>query len=415
MKKVLWLVLALALVTSLGTAAAQEAQTPTQLCEAAGTPPDPASRTFEQPDNVLEPGVDYRAILCTDVGAIYIDLFETLTPVTVNSFVFLAQQGFYNNTTFHRVIQDFMAQGGDPTGTGAGGPGYQFEDEPVGFLTFDVPGWLAMANAGAGTNGSQFFITTVPTPHLDYQHTIFGEVLEGADTVSAIKLRDPATATDPGTTLKTVLIISDPATVQSTHEDAATATQEEVTAAFNGMAETITSDVSELLTQETITQTTADLVAAAPEAEREAYGDFLERNNHEYRISNTVTNVACDMESIVFGYLRYTLDSFATPQDAAAALADEYMAQFPLQAGFTATQASENLPYPLFTSTETLCDREMIRAMTFMQRGHFIATAEMTFPADNENVAFLDRVLSVFVMQRVFEPILAEVLRPEIR
>lgn len=415
MKKVLWLVLALALVTSLGTAAAQEAQTPTQLCEAAGTPPDPASRTFEQPDNVLEPGVDYRAILCTDVGAIYIDLFETLTPITVNSFVFLAQQGFYNNTTFHRVIQDFMAQGGDPTGTGSGGPGYQFEDEPVGFLTFDVPGWLAMANAGAGTNGSQFFITTVPTPNLDYQHTIFGEVLEGTDTVSAIRLRDPATATDPGTTLKTVLIISDPATVQSTHADAASATQEEVVTAFNGMAETITSDVSELLTQETITQTTADLVAAAPEAEREAYGDFLERHNHEYRISNTVTNVACDMESIVFGYLRYTLDSFATPQDAAAALADEYMAQFPLQAGFTATQASENLPYPLFTSTETLCDREMIRAMTFMQRGHFIATAEMTFPADNENVAFLDRVLSVFVMQRVYEPILAEVLRPEIR
>ena len=123
---------------------------------------------FQEAETVLEPDVDYRAIFCTTAGTVYVDLYESLTPMTVNNFVFLAQQGYYDNTTFHRVIPDFMVQGGDPTATGSGGPGYQFGDEPVGFLTFDRPGLLAMANAGPGTNGSQFFITTVPdaTPQL---------------------------------------------------------------------------------------------------------------------------------------------------------------------------------------------------------------------------------------------------------
>ena len=124
-------------------------------------------------------------------GEFVVELFADKTPVTVNNFVFLAQQGYYNGTTFHRVLDGFMAQGGDPTGTGMGGPGYQFEDEFNPDLTFDRPGLLAMANAGPNTNGSQFFITYAPTPHLNGLHTIFGEVVEGMDVVNGITRRDP--------------------------------------------------------------------------------------------------------------------------------------------------------------------------------------------------------------------------------
>ncbi|NWG18535.1 MAG: peptidylprolyl isomerase [Chloroflexi bacterium] len=393
---------------------AQDALTPTDICAGAVPAEDPANRTFTQPEDVLEPGVDYRAVLCTEVGPVYVDLFEELTPITVNSFVFLAQQGYYNNTTFHRVIADFMAQGGDPTGTGSGGPGYQFQDELVGFLTFDVPGWLAMANAGANTNGSQFFITTAPTTHLDFQHTIFGEVLEGQETVTAIELRDPATATEDGTALQTVVIVTDPASVKTTYEDAATATQEEVLAAFEGMKETITPDIEQLLKQETVTLTTEEVAAAAPESAREVYAAFLENYGHEYRITNSVTNVGCDLENIVFGLVGYTLDSFADSTAAAAALADPALAERLTAEGYV-SQDSAELTFPLFTRTDTACDKEMVRGLTFWQRGHFIATAEITIPADNPNVEFLDQALVQFVGIRIYEPVLAEILRPEIR
>jgi cyclophilin family peptidyl-prolyl cis-trans isomerase len=124
-------------------------------------------------------------------GEFVVELFDDQAPVTVNNFVFLARQGYYDGTTFHRVLDGFMAQGGDPTGTGMGGPGYQFEDEFSPELTFDRPGLLAMANAGPNTNGSQFFITYAPTPHLTGLHTIFGEVVEGMDVVNGITRRDP--------------------------------------------------------------------------------------------------------------------------------------------------------------------------------------------------------------------------------
>lgn len=123
-------------------------------------------------------------------GEFVVRLFPEQAPITVNSFVFLAQEGFYDGTTFHRVLEGFMAQGGDPTGTGMGGPGYQFEDE-FSDLSFDRPGLLAMANSGPNTNGSQFFITFAPTPHLDGRHTIFGEVIEGMDVVDSLTRRDP--------------------------------------------------------------------------------------------------------------------------------------------------------------------------------------------------------------------------------
>ncbi|HLU08460.1 MAG TPA: peptidylprolyl isomerase, partial [Oceanobacillus sp.] len=236
MKRFLLTAACVALALSASFVLAQEMQTQEALCDAAVPAPEPETRSFTAPDEVLEEGVDYRAIFCTEVGPIYIDLFEEFTPLTVNSFVFLAQQGYYNNTTFHRVIEEFMAQGGDPTGTGSGGPGYQFGDEFVGFLHFDRPGWLAMANAGPGTNGSQFFITTVPTPHLNNRHTIFGEVLDGQENVEAIRLRDPQTDSEPGTVLQTVIIVTDPSSVESSYEPPLPATEEQMQADLDNIA-----------------------------------------------------------------------------------------------------------------------------------------------------------------------------------
>ena len=129
------------------------------------------------------------AVIKTNMGTIEIELFEKQTPRTVGNFVGLANKGYYNGIIFHRVIENFMIQGGDPTGTGRGGEsfyGKKFEDEIVASLKHDVPGILSMANAGPNTNGSQFFITLVPTPWLDGKHTVFGKVISGMDVVQAI-------------------------------------------------------------------------------------------------------------------------------------------------------------------------------------------------------------------------------------
>lgn len=124
---------------------------------------------------------DVVAVIETNKGTIRLDLFPSAAPVTVANFVNLANRGYYNGLKFHRVIADFMIQGGCPQGTGTGGPGYQFEDEFDSSLRHDRPGRFSMANAGKGTNGSQFFITHVPTPWLDDAHTIFGSVQGDAD------------------------------------------------------------------------------------------------------------------------------------------------------------------------------------------------------------------------------------------
>lgn len=139
-------------------------------------------------------------------GEFQVELFAEKAPKTVNNFVFLARDGYYDGTTFHRVLDGFMAQGGDPTGTGRGGPGYQFEDE-FSDLTFDRAGLVAMANSGPNTNGSQFFITYAPTPHLNGKHTIFGEVIEGMDVVNGITRRNPeANPTFEGDAIETITI-----------------------------------------------------------------------------------------------------------------------------------------------------------------------------------------------------------------
>ncbi len=156
----------------------------------------------------INPSKKYTAIMHTNRGDIQIELFAAQAPITVNNFVFLAREGFYNNTTFHRVIGNFMVQGGDPTATGTGGPGYKFADEEGALaLKHDKAGILSMANAGRNTNGSQFFITHGPTPHLNGKHGVFGQVVGGMDVVNAIRERDPQRDRRPGDDLISIDII----------------------------------------------------------------------------------------------------------------------------------------------------------------------------------------------------------------
>ncbi len=136
----------------------------------------------------IDTSKQYTATIETEKGSMVLELFASDVPITVNSFVFLAREGFYDGTTFHRVIPDFMAQGGDPTGTGAGGPGYKFADEFTRHT--HVTGALSMANSGPNTNGSQFFITYAPQSHLDRKHSVFGQLVLGTNVLKTIKNGD---------------------------------------------------------------------------------------------------------------------------------------------------------------------------------------------------------------------------------
>lgn len=150
------------------------------------------------PSGALDTTKSYSARFQTEKGQFTVELYADRVPLTVENFVNLARSGFYDGTTFHRVIGGFMAQGGDPTGTGTGGPGYQFGDEFDPSLRHDGPGVLSMANAGPGTNGSQFFITFGPTPHLNDKHSVFGRVTDGMDVVMSLRERDPQRDATPG-------------------------------------------------------------------------------------------------------------------------------------------------------------------------------------------------------------------------
>jgi cyclophilin family peptidyl-prolyl cis-trans isomerase len=158
------------------------------------------------PSGALDTSKTYAATFKTEKGDIVVELYADRAPLTVENFVNLARAGFYDGTTFHRVINGFMAQGGDPTGTGTGGPGYQFGDEFHPSLRHDSAGVLSMANAGAGTNGSQFFLTHGPTPHLDDRHSVFGKVTSGMDVLMSIRERDPQRDREPGDRIETIEI-----------------------------------------------------------------------------------------------------------------------------------------------------------------------------------------------------------------
>jgi len=150
------------------------------------------------PEMIIDPQKHYTATFKTEKGDFVVELYADKVPRTVNNFVFLARDKFYDGVTFHRVIRDFMAQGGDPTGTGTGGPGYKFADEFHPSLKHNGPGIFSMANAGPNTNGSQFFITHRATSHLDNKHSVFGKVVKGMDVVLSIPDRDPGRAAQPG-------------------------------------------------------------------------------------------------------------------------------------------------------------------------------------------------------------------------
>lgn len=187
----------------------------------------PTKRFDAPPTMSIDPNKRYTATFVLEKGEEFvIELAAKEAPITVNNFVFLAREGFYDGVTFHRVIQGFMAQGGDPTGTGTGGPGYQFDNEFHTNLRHDGAGVISMANSGVrggrGTNGSQFFITFGPTPALDGLnpdgspkpcdrpgvscHSVFGKVTEGMDVVSNLSIRDPGRATSPGDAIQTIRI-----------------------------------------------------------------------------------------------------------------------------------------------------------------------------------------------------------------
>ena len=142
------------------------------------------------PEMQIDPAKKYKAVIETGRGVIELELYPQHAPKTVNNFVFLAKEGFYDDVSFHRVIKNFMIQGGDPTGTGRGGPGYRFEDELKENPLKHETGVISMANSGPNTNGSQFFITHSPQPHLNGRHTVFGKVVSGQDVVDAIQQGD---------------------------------------------------------------------------------------------------------------------------------------------------------------------------------------------------------------------------------
>jgi peptidyl-prolyl cis-trans isomerase B (cyclophilin B) len=156
---------------------------------ASQNPANSRRKTYSAPPAItINNNKKYTATMETNKGNMMLELFAKDVPRTVNNFVFLARDGFYDNTTFHRVIADFMAQGGDPTGTGTGGPGYKFADEFTRHT--HVTGALSMANAGPNTNGSQFFICFAPQPHLNRRHSVFGQLIQGADILNKIAQGD---------------------------------------------------------------------------------------------------------------------------------------------------------------------------------------------------------------------------------
>src|SRR5262245_10647486 len=181
---------------------------PTAASAPAAAPAGQHKSYSAPPPMTIDPQKTYRATFTTPRGDFVVKLRPDLAPQTVNSFVFLSREGFFNGVTWHRVLPNFMAQGGDPTGTGTGGPGYNVPDEFTDKVKFDKPGILAMANTGQpNSGGSQFFVTTAPADYLDGKYTIFGEVTQGQDIVNGIPLRDPQqNPTTPGEQIVTIAI-----------------------------------------------------------------------------------------------------------------------------------------------------------------------------------------------------------------
>jgi len=297
-----------------------------------------------------------------------------------------------------------------PTATGTGGPGYSFPDEFTGFLNFDKPGWLAMANSGANTNGSQFFITTAPYPSLNFHYTIFGEVLEGQNNVANIRLRDPDTDKDPGTKLNTVVIVTDPSKVQTTYQAPAAATRDDISKLLDNVNSSLPASLT-LDKEHTGIFETDQVAQSAPDALRSDYAALLAKYHHEFRVEHRVTNGQCDTKTVPYMAISFTMDRFDTPEDAAAVLQDGLLKQIETVSGYTET-AYPSLSFPVYTKTQKACNTDATDAITFWQRGHYVITAEALIPANSQ--ATPDRWLHDLVGIS-YESIFSDVLRPEMR
>ncbi|MBI5930120.1 MAG: peptidylprolyl isomerase [Chloroflexi bacterium] len=365
------------------------AKTPTQLCEAAQPNiTEPETRTYDAAEQVLEEGVDYYAIFCTEKGAIYVDLYEQFAPIAVNNFVFLANAGYYNNTTFHRVIADFMIQGGDPEGTGMGGPGYEFQNEGVPFLTFAGPGVLAMANAGADTNGSQFFITRAASPHLDGGYTIFGTVLEGQDVVLNVTDRDPDTATEPGDTLNTVLIVTDPTTVETTFVAPEPFTGDQT---FEQVSTLLPADsgFNQLEQGTGLFTGSEEAVGQFDEAAQGAATTWYGLSGFAYEAGAVWQVAECPADPELFG-IGFRLLDWGSAENASAAAQDASLTDLMTAQGYTLYETEETLSGPLFTrNTSAFCDKPGIQARYIFPEGRYILMVDIMV---DENVESLDQL-----------------------
>jgi cyclophilin family peptidyl-prolyl cis-trans isomerase len=416
MKKLaLVLLIGLLIVPFTSSAQTSEPLTPDEICANATPVLEPTTRQFDAPEQVLEAGVDYSAVFCTEAGAIYVDLFETLAPQTVNSFVFLAQNGFYNNTTFHRVLQDFMAQGGDPTGTGRGGPGYTVPDEYVTFMTFDRAGLLATANSNNrdtgifNTNGSQFFITTVVTDWLNYNHSIFGEVMSGQDVVTSLRLRDPQTDTAPGAMLNTVVIITDRNSVISGYEPPAPATQADFEAIITGLEPLDGVEVDANLTGVFDAEGTVALMPENIQADATA---LLTENNFLFSASIRHENTACNIAELPIISVREWVLVFESRAEAVAVQNNEsFIMTFMTEGNADFTQSASNYyGLPIYSWNVTACGVASVQSRMVRQLGRMLIITENVSTADGPVVIeeWFDQLTS-----SLYDSVFAPVFRPE--
>ncbi len=398
--------------------------TPQEICQKAVPEATQNHSTFDAPQPVLQEGRDYRAILCTAYGAVYVDLFEDAVPDVVNNFAFLALSNFYNGTVFYRAIPNYRVEGGSPDGTPQGSPGYNLPLHIAGFLAFDRPGQLGMISTnpndplGEGSSGSRFFITTNAAPQINYTRTLFGEVLDGLEAVEQIKRGD---------ILQAVVLIDDPARVVFDETPTPLPTMEDVAAALSAESLSATLErfgyipptVPPLTIVEKLSGVfdTAEVLATAPENAQNDYSAFLERYGHQYRVSAALKNQTCDLSGVTFMELRYSLDAFASREQATAALMDGFLADLAQARGFTITEAQDttNLSQPVYIQSTRACNKNAVHGITYWQRGRFIVTAEVISQTGSGNNIQTPAFWLRGIVQFVFENALSDVLRAELR
>jgi len=306
-----------------------------------------------------------------------------------------------------------MAQGGDPTGTGTGGPGYTFQEEFVGFLHYDRPGWLAMARTNQpGSNGSQFFITTAAYSSLDYQYTLFGEVLEGLDNVRNIRLRDPQSDPNPGTSLDTVVIVTDPASVVTTYTAPAPGTSEQVVSGLQSLSSDQTIIQASLQLSVSGALSASEVQASAPAEIRDGFATFMSDHNFAYRVTAILNNPTCNMDNAGFMTMSYTVDAYDSREDAAAAFADPFWGTVPAALGVPAAAESTELGQTLYSGSAQACNQTATRGLAVYNYGRYIITVDATVPANSQAApdVWIGRFANIF-----FGRGLSDVLRAELR